>query len=193
MSRSGLIGELAGRYVTPFETTNDWPLIESVILEHSVLSTTSHAVPAVRTANLMPKPRCTDDAFCSRLKVYCIPLERSGIWLEPKIARTFPLRLRSPPRGSRKTTRRVRSTSLTYGSDDFDASGSLPNLLSKGVAIVRRRSRGSLRRLHLDRVGNSSGDQLSLSFNAAVGAGADLFPSVRRCLTCKHLLNKSAV
>jgi hypothetical protein len=39
----GLAGELADRYVTQREALPGWPSIESVILEHSALSTTSHA------------------------------------------------------------------------------------------------------------------------------------------------------
>src|SRR5262249_44584515 len=44
---------------------------------------------------------------------------------------------------------RVRSTSLAIGADDLDARGRSPMMPSKDPAIVRRRSRGSLPRLHL--------------------------------------------
>src|SRR6516225_8228645 len=46
---------------------------------------------------------------------------------------------------------RIRSTSLAIGADDLDARGRSPNVPSKDPAIVRRRSRGSLPRLHLSR------------------------------------------
>jgi hypothetical protein len=50
---AGVAGELADRYVPRRETPPGWPSIESIILEHSVYSTTSHAVVG---AKLMPAP-----------------------------------------------------------------------------------------------------------------------------------------
>jgi hypothetical protein len=50
---AGLAGELADRYATRRETPPGWPSIKSVILEHSVQNTTSHAIPR---AKLMPRP-----------------------------------------------------------------------------------------------------------------------------------------
>src|SRR3984885_13400245 len=65
----------------------------------------------------------------------------------------------------------LRSISLTHGADDLDARGRSPMCRQSSLSIVRRRSRGSLPRLHLNHASEEIGAPVICRRSRATGSG----------------------